>query len=76
MRSFRQILWRHVYRYGFAQLVVIVAGMLFVDWHYDHIFPSRQRILRYSVWWLAGIGIPTVWNAWDAWRRASRVSTE
>jgi len=76
MRSFRQILWRHVYRFGIPQLVLIAVGMLFVEWHYDHEFPSEQKILRYCAFWLAGIGILTLWNAWDEWRHASRASVE
>jgi len=76
MRSFKQILWRHVYRFGFPQLVVITVGMLFLEWHFDHAFPNHQKILRYGELWLAVIGIQTVWNAWDEWRRARRASVE
>jgi len=39
-------------------------------------FPSEQKILRYCAFWLAGIGILTLWNAWDEWRHASRASVE
>jgi len=43
MRSFRQILWRHVYRFGIPQLVLIAVGMLFVEWHYDQSFRASRK---------------------------------
>jgi hypothetical protein len=76
MRSFKQILWRHVWRYGFAQFVLWVTGTVLIDRHYDHAFPSQRRIVLLCVWFFCLVLVMTVWNAWDEWRRASRATIE
>jgi multisubunit Na+/H+ antiporter MnhB subunit len=76
MRSFRQILWRHVSRYGFTTVVLGAIGLLLFNWAYDHAFPNRRSIVLYSVGWTIAMAIATVSNAWSEWRKASHASIE
>jgi len=76
MRSFKQILWWHLSRQGIPVVVLFVTGTLLIDWHFENVFPSQQRIVLYCVWYLIVVGILTVWNAWIEWRRARRASVE
>jgi glycerol uptake facilitator-like aquaporin len=68
MRSFKQILWRHISRYYIAQVVLGVPGSLLLSWHYDHVFPSHRKIVAYSVFWSTMFGMMTISNAYFAWR--------
>jgi multisubunit Na+/H+ antiporter MnhB subunit len=76
MRSFRQILWRHVWRYGFVTVVLGAIGLVLINWAYDHAFPSKRQIAVTCGGWLTAIGIATVWNAWAEWRHASDAKFE
>lgn len=76
MRSFRQILWRHVTRFLIPAAVLGPTVLLLFNWAFYDEYPTHRRIVLYSVGWFISMAMATLTNAWMEWRRARRATME